>query len=104
MRGTDFIQARIEENVFATLVNEDKIPFTNAGIDVIKSKIKQVLLQAVGLGILVDEPDRPLKVSAPDILVIPTNDKATRTLNNVTFEGFYAGAVHKVNIQGFLSI
>lgn len=104
MRGTDWIQARIEENVYSALINEDKIPYTNAGIDVIKSKIKQVLLQAVNRGILVDEPERPLKVIAPDILDIPTADKTSRLLQDVTFEGFYAGAVHKVSIQGFLSI
>ena len=104
MRGTDWIHARIEENVYAALVNQDKIPFTNAGIDVIKSKIKQILLKAVGLGILVDEPARPLKVSAPDITLISANDKTTRLLQNVTFEGFYAGAIHKVKIQGYLNI
>lgn len=104
IRGTDWIQSRIEENVFSALVNEDKIPFTNAGIDVIKSKIKQILLEAVNRGILVDEPDRPLVVSAPDISEISQQDKSQRLLQNVTFEGFYAGAIHKVKIEGFLSV
>ena len=39
IRGTDFIQARIEENVYGTLVNEDKVPLSNAGNDVIRSQI-----------------------------------------------------------------
>lgn len=104
MNGTDWIQARIEENVYSALVNSDKIPYTNAGIDVVKSKVKQILLQAVGRSILVDEPDRPLSVTAPDILDIPTNDKTQRILRDVKFSGYYAGAIHKVYIQGKLSI
>lgn len=104
MHGTDWITARIQENVYAALVNSGKIPYTNAGIDVVKSKIKQILFQAVNRNILVDEPSRPLTVTAPDILAIPTNDKTQRILRNVKFSGFYTGAVHKVMIQGFLSI
>lgn len=104
MRGTDWIQARIEEDVYSTLVNENKVPFTNEGIDVIKSRILAVLKRAVNNGILVNTPEQPLKVEAPDVTEISTQDKANRLLQTVTFEGFYSGAIHKVKIQGFLSV
>jgi len=104
IQGTDWIQARVQETVYTLLVNLPKVPYTNQGIDSIKSKIKRVLLQAVDLGILVNEPDRPLIVTAPDILNIPTIDKTQRVLREVKFSGYFSGAVHKVIIQGSLSI
>jgi len=102
IRGTDWIQARIEENIFSALVNADKIPYTNAGIDVIKSRTSAILRQAIDNGILAADP-APV-VTAPDVADISSTDKANRLLPDVEFTATYAGAIHKVIIQGKISV
>jgi len=102
MQGTDYIQARLEENVFGTLASEKKVSFTNQGIDVVKSLVKQVLLQAVDQRILASSPAPT--VTAPDISAISSGDKSDRILRNVKFSATYAGAIHKTILNGNLSV
>lgn len=103
MHGTDFISARIKENVFFALTSEDKIPFTNGGIAQVVLQIESVLRLAIDQGILSEEPSPPV-VTAPDITEVPIADRAARFLQGIEFEGYYAGAIHKVKIQGRLSV
>lgn len=102
IRGTDWIQSRIEENVYSALVNNDKIPYTNAGIDVIKSRVSAILRQAIDNGILAADP-APV-VTGPDVADVTTADKTNRILRDVDFTATYAGAIHKVIIQGKISV
>jgi len=102
VRGTDWIQARIEENVYSGLVNVDKIAYTNAGIDVIKSKISAILRQAIDNGILTNDP-APV-VTAPDISEVSTSDKSNRILRDIDFTATFAGAIHKPIISGKISV
>lgn len=103
INGTDWIQARIQENVYALLVNEDKVPLDNGGIESVVLRVEQVLKQAVDRRILRGGDQGPV-VTAPDITEIDQGDRANRFLDGIEFEGFYAGAVHKVRIVGRLSV
>lgn len=104
IRGVAFIEARIQESIATTLINVDKIPYTNAGMDIIVSKIKKVLLDSVDQGILVDEPERPIIVTRPDILEVSTSDKANRFAGDFEFSAFFAGAINKLKIAGKISV
>lgn len=101
--GTDFLQARIQENVFGLLVTEDKVPFTDGGIQAIGLQVEQILELGVKRQILVGGEDGP-KVTLPKRSETQAADRANRFLRDVKFSGFYAGAVHKVQIDGTLSI
>ncbi len=101
-RGIDFITARIQEFVFARLVNLDKIPYTNPGIATIEAEVKAVLQLAVGNQILAADPAPTTLV--PDVADVVTADKAARILRDVTFEGTLAGAIHEVVITGVVSV
>lgn len=100
MRGADFIQARLQENIYFRLVNADKIPYTEQGADVIVNEIRAVLRTAVGQGILAPDPE--FTVTRPSIADISAIDKGNRCLPDVEFEGTLAGAIHKVKIRGRL--
>jgi hypothetical protein len=102
MHGTDWIQVRIQENVFYLLTNEDKIPFTDKGAQQIVTQIEQILTLAVNNGILKNDPAPT--VTVPKVADIIAADKAARFLQNVKFEGQYQGAVHKVKIEGTLTV
>lgn len=103
IRGSDFIQARMEEAIFSRLVNTPKIPFTNAGVDLIVNDMSAVLQRAVEInGILRADP-YPV-ISKPLIADVPFNDRALRCLPDLTFTGEFAGAIHKVCIRGTISV
>lgn len=102
IHGVDFIQVRMQEEIFARLVNEEKIPYTNPGVAVIENIIRQVLTLATNQGILAADP--AYTVTVPDVADVSTVDKGHRLLPDVSFEGTLAGAIHKVTISGVLTL
>ena len=102
IRGVDWIHARIQERVFTLLVNTSKVPYTNAGITMVENEVRAVLSEATLNGILSE--DEPYTVTVPNVLDIAQPDKATRCLPDVKFSGVLAGAIHKVKIQGVVTV
>ena len=100
IRGSDWIVSHIKEDVFTVLINSEKVPFTNQGIDSIVSAVRGVLIQAQNQGILSVEED--FVVTAPKASEVSLNDKTNRLLPNVTFEATLAGAINKTTIFGTL--
>lgn len=99
VRGEDFMVSRIEENVYRAIVNNEKIPYTNQGIGIIESAIREALDLAVANGIINED----YTVSVPDAAQVSSADKAARVLRNVSFSGTLAGAINEVEIEGFVS-
>lgn len=102
MRGTDWLAARIQEDVYAALLQNDKIPFTDQGIQAIRGIILARCEEGVANGFLADTPEPTCTV--PRASAVSAGDKASRTLNNVTFRATLAGAIHKVTIEGELNL
>jgi hypothetical protein len=99
--GVDWIHARMQEAILSRLVNLPKVPYTDKGIDVIANEMEAVLKRAENQGILV--PGQSI-VTKPKILEIPFNDRASRTLPDMKFSGILQGAVHKVKINGVVTV
>jgi hypothetical protein len=106
----DWLTARIQENVYGLLVREDKVPYTNPGITSVEMQVKQILQIGQNRGGIsptaFDQDNKQVGgyyTSVPSLSSIPTNDKASRTLNNVKFTAFLAGAIHKVSINGVVT-
>ncbi len=98
----DYLQARITEKIYAVLVNQPKVPFTDAGIALIQSEINSVLQDGVSLGGLTTSP--PYTITVPKASDVSVADKGARTLNNVKFSATLAGAIHAVTVQGTVSL
>jgi len=102
IRGTDWLQVRMQEGIYAKLINADKIPFTNAGIGMIEGEIMYWLSEG-------ESPERGLLVPGssavivPDLADVPPAEKALRFLDGITFSATYAGALHKIGIIGKIS-
>jgi hypothetical protein len=100
--GTDWLQARIQERVYAKLVQLKKIPFTDAGVAVIENEVRAQLTEAIGVGLLSQDPEPT--VSVPKVADVSPADKANRYLPDVKFAATLAGAVHKTQIRGTVSV
>ena len=104
VRGDDWLEARMGENVFNTIKNADKIPYSNAGIAIIEAQIRKTLELAIRKGVVRPAPDLfdgdPYIVLVPLVSEVSSNDRGNRLLPDVTWQAARAGAVHKVIIQG----
>lgn len=100
-RGTDWLEANMAADVVTLFANSERIPYTNVGI----SEVENVVATRLGIA----ETQNGLIASGwvtavPDVADVPTADKATRTLNNVTFDAVFQGAVHSVAITGTITV
>ena len=101
IRGTDWLQTRMQEAVFSALANSDKIPITDRGIGVIGAIVEYWLTQAVDAELLAEGSTTVILPRASSITVA---DRGDRYLRTITFTGTYAGAVHKVGITGTIGV
>ena len=111
IRGIDWLESRMEERIYGRLVNLGKIPFTNAGIQVIVAEVRAQLIEAQDAGVIaldsVDENGNIVPgftITAPNISQISTADKIARTLSGISFIAKLAGAVHLVNVEGTVTV
>lgn len=101
-RLVDWIYARTAESVVGSLLNSPKVPFTNAGIDTMVGLVKGVLLTAISNGGLTDDP-APV-VTAPTAQSVSAANKANRTLPDIRYQAVLAGAIHRLQITGVVSV
>lgn len=101
-RGLDWLEDDMTKAVFGALAGADKIPMTNAGIAVVEAEVKGSLRRAVNMGIL-DTLDKDA-VTVPKVSDISSSNRALRLLPDVKFKCRLAGAIHKVQIAGVVSV
>lgn len=107
IRGTDALEARLQEYVYAALVNTAKIPYTDNGTAQVETRVRQALAEFT---VTSDSPNRLLTndpaptVTIPKVADISTADKGNRLLPDVVFNAVYAGAIHRVAITGTISL
>ena len=95
MHFVDWLQVNSQADLFETLVNSDKIPYTNNGIAILEGKLRARLKEGVENGGLNDFAVEALKRDE-----VPTNDRAQRKYNGLSFTGGLAGAIHFANVTG----
>lgn len=102
-RGQLWLEARLEENVYAEIVGArdrgQKIAYTDAGVQIISGVVRRVLDEAVQVGLLTSYTVRP-----PLVENITSVDKADRILRDLPFDGILAGAINTVRINGYLAV
>ena len=110
VHGTDWLQARIEYDVFARLYTAKKIPYTDSGISMIMQAAEQGLRQAVTNGLIAPGNDEegnylPLGYVLNYIPVseVAPSDKRDRIYRGLSFKAVGAGALHGVEINGTFS-
>jgi uncharacterized protein DUF3383 len=95
-----WLDSRMTEDVFACITGTStKIPFTQAGIDLIEAVVRRRLQIAVDNGHL-----RSFTVTIPTLDEVLDSDLEDRTLRNVQFTAELAGAIHRVIINGRIAV
>ncbi len=101
-RGIDFIQARLEENIFGALVRVDKVPYTDLGVAIVQNEVTGVMDLGISQGIFTGDPAPT--VTAPLVADVDVNDRANRLLPDIKFTAQLAGAVHAVEVDGIVTV
>jgi hypothetical protein len=106
IRGADWLKARLQENIFLLLINAEKVPFDDFGIDLVENSIREVFEQGVANGFIAKNKDGKgiYTIKMPAVDDIPTIDVLRRLLSGVSFNGKLAGAINKVAVAGNLSV
>ena len=100
-RGTDWLEARIEEAIVTLLLNQPKIPYSDAGFTAFYAEIAAVLeLGATNnvLAELLDGSGDLYRITIPKAADQSTADRQNRFLAGITVEVQLAGAVHSTSI------
>jgi hypothetical protein len=101
-RFIDWMIETIQVDIFALLVNNPKLPYDNSGIQVVKTTIEIAINKGQKAGGVALSPE-PL-VTVPDVLDTDVADRALRILRDVKFNFRLAGALHRVVVQGTVSV
>ncbi|NGP45969.1 DUF3383 domain-containing protein [Bacillaceae bacterium SIJ1] len=106
IRSQHFIEERIKESVFQTLVSAPKVPYDSRGIAMIEVAIESVLKTAFSNGMIAADDDGQAlySVSTPSRNEISSTDRKNRVLPDVTFEFELSGAIHKTKIHGVIRV
>lgn len=99
VHGIDWLTSRIQTYVFTPLVQQDKVPFTDVGVQIVLGQLKAALEEGVQNGLLAS-----YTVSAPAVADVSTANKGNRLLPDVNFTAVLAGAIHKVEISGVVTL
>ena len=102
IRGSDWLRARIRERVLGVLVNLKKVPFTDAGMQIIRSQVLAQLRAGIGRGFLSGDVEPTCTV--PSANAVTDSDKNLRELSGVFFRARTAGAIHKLTVEGELTL
>lgn len=100
-----YLLARLREAAFGLLVNVDKVPYNQAGLDQVQG-VLSAALQATPDGMLDTLPDgtKDYEVIMPALSSISGEDKFARILNGVYFRAAALAGIEKINIEGVLEI
>lgn len=100
--GIDWLQARLQERIYAKLVALPKIPYTDAGTAVVEAEIRAQLREGILNQFLASTPE-PV-VTVPLVADVNPLDRAARFLPGITFQAQVAGAIHKLQIRGVVTV
>jgi len=96
--GLDWWEARLQERVVSMFANNDKVPYTDAGIQLVRSQVDAQILAGITATII--DPAQSWWSSAPAVADVDPNDKIIRLLRDVRFQFVLQGAINKVLIRG----
>ena len=91
----------ITENIIDLLQVQDKVPFTNKGIAMVRAEIQERLEYYKAPP---REAVASYTISVPDAADVATASKATRSLPSVNFTAVASGAINDVTIAGTVSV
>ncbi len=106
IHATDWIIARTEEETLGILLNNARIPFTDAGMQTLASAARTVMQLASRAGLVADdlnpttgEYEPAVIITVPSVFDVPAAQRKARIAPAISVRFRYAGAVHYVTIN-----
>ncbi len=110
IRFIDWLKDRMQYNIFSVLKNNKKIPFNDNGINLLAGKMEETLKYAQDIGgISTTEFDSSgnaisaYRISVPKSSDLTEEQRKSRKLPNCKYTARIAGAVHAVEIEGYIT-
>lgn len=100
IRDLDFVEDDIGASIFEVLADADKVPFTDEGIALVEGALRAAMARAEAAKIFAPG----WTVTVPKAADVSTANKGTRTLPDVKFSATLAGAIHKTEVTGVVSV
>lgn len=101
VRFRDWFKARTQERMFLTMLNNEKVPYTDPGINLLAADLKAQISEGIAVGGIATDPEPT--VTVPKARDAAPADKAARLLRGLKFTYTLAGAIHKVEVRGNVS-
>ncbi len=106
VRSLDFAATRISEDVFAYLKPQPKVPYTDLGAtgvqNVVDGRLQSMTFDGDGSGQIFSTDPQPV-VTVPLVADVSAANKTARLLPDVNFTATFAGAIHRVDVNGVVS-
>jgi hypothetical protein len=103
---TDWIIARTEEESLGILLNNARVPFTDAGMQTLASAARTVMQQANRAGLIALDLDSEtgdyapaVEITVPSVFDVPESQRKARIAPAIRVRFRYAGAVHYTTIN-----
>lgn len=110
IRFRDWLKNELQINVFNVIKTNRKVPFTDAGIGLIQGAMYQVLSKAQKIGGIADteydsegNPIYGFVITVPRASDFTEAERKSRKLTNCKWTARLAGAIHAVEISGYLT-
>lgn len=100
--GMDWFEVRTQERIVALLANNDKVPYTDSGMELIRGQIAAQILEGIDAGVI--DGAQAWSVTVPKVATANPTDKVNRLVSGVKFTFVLQGAVNKVGINGTVLI
>lgn len=105
VHATDWIIARTEEETLGILLNNDRIPFTDAGMETLASGARTVMRMADRAGLIASDLDTEgnyspaVEFTIPSVFDVPESQRKARIAPEIAIRFRYSGAVHYTTIN-----
>lgn len=96
--GIDWFETRLDERVVLLFANNDKVPYTDSGIQLIRGQVEAQILAGITAQLI--DSSQAWWTSVPAVADVDPNDKIARLVRDVRFQYVLQGAVNKVLING----
>lgn len=96
--GLDWLQTTIQSNIYAALVAQAKIPYTDIGTSILLSAVRSAIDLGVTNGLI--DGTSPISVTAPAVLSVPQSQRTNRIAPLITFSCRLQGAFDSVIVNG----
>jgi len=100
IHGCDWLKARIQNRVFTDLKKNKKVPFNDTGIAIITGALRAALQEGKDVAELLDD----FTITCPAKEDVPPDQKATRSLQGISFDAPVQGAIHTTRIRGNITL